>query len=256
MSTSRSARLQAATDHLYGVFARYPFPDEMQARSEYLSDDVLAALRGAPLRELPSQALSRYACKGMTTWGNVDDFRYFLPRILDLISHDGGADWIDPEVPYGKLTDGGWMNWPAAERKAIDSFLEAQWADVLGRFPHPFEVDSCLCCIGRVVDDLSPFLNAWDVAALLPAAQHFADFIESNTIQNQGKRKPWALRNAFWSERDAQAAQVEAWLLSPERGDALERAFYAFGDTDDEVAATSLAAFATWCQIREAPRGS
>jgi hypothetical protein len=40
----------------------------------------------------------------MTTWGNVDDFKHFLPRILELcIDHDLG---IHPFGIFGKLKYG------------------------------------------------------------------------------------------------------------------------------------------------------
>ncbi|MGH3376898.1 MAG: hypothetical protein ACRDP6_19390 [Actinoallomurus sp.] len=41
-----------------------------------------------PLRSLSPEALSRYAAKALSTWGGVEEFRYFAPRLIECAAAD------------------------------------------------------------------------------------------------------------------------------------------------------------------------
>jgi hypothetical protein len=85
------------------------------------------ALLGTPLRELSGTTLWPYASGAFLTVGAVDDFRYLLPRILDVSIHDPG-NMLDPEVVLGKLDLARWRSWPSAEQEAIETFIDV-WFD-------------------------------------------------------------------------------------------------------------------------------
>jgi hypothetical protein len=82
-----------------------------------------------PLRELTGQELWRYVSGAFLTVGSQSDFRYLLPRILD-ISVSDPANANDPEIVIGKLDLANWRSWDAGERGAIEDFLDAwfEWA--------------------------------------------------------------------------------------------------------------------------------
>jgi hypothetical protein len=227
--------LTDATEDLYRVFARYKLAPRVDGCSHCVSDTDELRLHSAPLRELRCEDLERFAFKAMTTWGSADDFRHFLPRLFELVAQASDCR-TDVEVVIGKLNYGEWHHWPTEEQAAVRSFLRAMWLDVLGRFPHPLDADTCLCAIGQAEDDLSWYLAAWKIADSESAACHFAMFIDQNAPGRQiTPHHPWKLRNAFWADRSSQARQVMDWALAAERGAELESAFFAFGSRDAET---------------------
>jgi hypothetical protein len=231
-----SNSLADATEKLYRVFARYELAPHVDGCSHCVSDADELRLHAAPLRELRTEDLARFAFKSMTTWGSTEDFRHFLPRLFELLAHEGDAH-IDPEVAFGKLTYGEWRRWPEKEQSAVQSFLRAMWLDVLSRFPHPFDADACLCSVGQAEDDVSWYLSSWNVAGSESAACHFASFLDQNSPRRQiTAQHPWKLHNAFWAERPQPARQVMGWTLAAERATELEHAFFAFGSRDAGMA--------------------
>jgi hypothetical protein len=247
------SKLRDAVEGLYDAFADYELPSHVAGCPHCVCERDDALIHSVSLRQLGPGELDRFAFKAMTTWGTSDTFRHFLPRLFELAAADGGGVWIDPEVLFGKFTYGGWTTWPETERRAVRLYLEALWQDVLGRFPHPFEIDSCLCCIGQAEDDLATFLDAWDVAGSAAAALHFAMFVEDNASRLSNKpSRTWRLGNPWWDGRPRPADQVSRWFLAPARVSELERAFFATA-ADDEATAESLSgALNHLCLIRNA----
>lgn len=77
-----------------------------------------------PLRKLTGQALWRYVSGVFLTVGGEQDFRYLLPRILDVSVSDPGNS-NDPEIVLGKLSLAGWRSWALDEQQAITAFVDA-----------------------------------------------------------------------------------------------------------------------------------
>jgi hypothetical protein len=228
-------RLRQAIEDLYTVFAGYALPPHVEGCAHCVFEADHKLLYSADLRHLHPGDLEKYARKAMTTWGDPNDFRHFLPRIFELICLNTLWESLDLEIVFSKLDYGEWRSWPAEEQEAITSFLVALWTDVLDHYPHAFDMDTCLCCLGQAEDDLGPYLSMWRIAGSLPAALHFNDFIEHNTARFPTKRpQRWKLRDAFWEDRPKAAQQVSSWLLSPTRKEELETAFFKFsGDAEN-----------------------
>lgn len=229
------SQLRSAIANLYVVFRSYKRAEHMSACDHCTTDRDHADLHSAPLKQLTGRALSRFLFKAMTTWGTVDDFRHFLPRILELYAFDRTLD-VDAEVALGKLTYGQWNNWPSFERDAVSRYLHAYWSYSIGRYPHEPDINSVVCSVVQAIDDVASLLRSWPISTSLPAARHFADFIDLSSV-NAAKHPPIppALSNAFWGARQAQRLQVERWLLSPERQVEIDEAFFAFGSTSEEI---------------------
>ncbi|MBF6176958.1 hypothetical protein [Nocardia otitidiscaviarum] len=190
--------LAAALRELYDVFARVPRPDVIDGCPHCVAPDEGRRLLDEPIRSLTPEALARYAAKAMSTWGGVDDFRYLLPRLLELAADDAFA-YPDPEIVFGKLEYGRWLEWPAAERVAIERFLCAWWRDTLASYPTLPSADTVLCSIAATGLDLEPFLAEW-AASDGPAAQ--AQLLEL------AAGREW--RSSYWS--GAAAGRLDAWL--------------------------------------------
>ena len=219
--------LRSAIKRLYGTFNRYRLSGHVVGCPCCTSAEDGRVLESRPLHELGAGELDRFAFKGMSTLGTVEQFKHFLPRLLELAAWEGGVGDTDFEIVMGKLRYGQWAKWPHAERVAVEGFLAALWRFVLGTFPCAHDADACLCGIGSVVEDLSPFLAAWRQDNSATSARHLADLVDfnSNELFKRGR-----LSNAFWKEREAQLNQVIDWLCDPATIAWMENAFFQHAD--------------------------
>jgi hypothetical protein len=219
---SPDATLRGAIEGLYATFAKYPRREHVEGCPCCVDNEDHARLYSAALRKLDQHDLETFAFKTMSTWGDTDDFRHFLPRMLELVATV--PDWTAGDVMLGKLAYGKWLTWPADEQAAVVVFFDAVWADILSGFPHTFDAGSFLRTVAEACDDASRYLAAWRIAETLPAARHFARFVETHPIG--------------WPAESPKAAdQITAWLRDPARRAELEQAFFAFGADDKEAAA-------------------
>jgi hypothetical protein len=230
---------------LYEVFAGYPLGDMHHVCDcGCVSEDDQARIRSKPLRQLTPADLGRYTFKATTTWGTADDLRHFLPRILEIVAYTGQVDYVDPEIAFGKLDHAGWTTWPVHERQAIEAFFAALWrrmlltrATVETWAPLPWRADDCLCAIGQVVDDLTPYLDVWTDSRHLRVIHHLAVCVLDNfdDLALEGR-----LGNAFWEGREVQMGQIKRWLLGGVPRAALQDGLARFGSAP-EAAELALA---------------
>jgi hypothetical protein len=218
------------------------------------SDQHGAYLAARPVRSLTPSDLARFGWKAMTTWGTVDDFKHFLPRVFELAIADDPS-W-ELEVVFGKLAYGHWRDWPAGEQRAVEAFLWCLWEDTLAKVPYVVEADACLCAIAQAVEDLRPHLRVWERDDRRSAALHFAEFVHFNVGAPSKGQKPVALANAFWTSRPAQASQVLSWLVAPERAEYLERAFFRATDATDQEALSMAQQEHSWIRHYYATNGA
>lgn len=83
------AELHAAIERLYSVFARYPLrPDTWPCpsciTSGLIDTESVSGLQRISLRELTLDDLHQFIDSSLSTWGTVDDYRHFLPRMMEL----------------------------------------------------------------------------------------------------------------------------------------------------------------------------
>jgi hypothetical protein len=213
MPVSVPAQLSAAIDRLYEVFAHVPRPSTIDYCDHCFSvDDERALLAPVELRQLSIDVLRPYAANVMLTVGDVDDLRYFVPRILE-IACTVEFQWPDLEPLAGRLTTADWRHWPADETAAIGDLWRALWETTLAAFPSNLDIETVLCALANAEDDVRPYLNAW-TAALHdpPAAAHLHHLLRDSAGWDRAAGS-WRLANAFWGDRDR---QVTAWLAGPD----------------------------------------
>lgn len=219
--------LRDAVRAAYQAFRSYKLHDRVEGCPCCVSESAERELRARPLREIEGDAFGYYVLKAMTTWGDVGDFKHFLPRILELLALDPTElCGRDVEIAIGKLDYAKWNTWPEVERAPVIRFFQAWWRRELHVVREPAYVstlDGCLCAIGQAMDDLSPFLDVWRSDGSLPAQQNLARFIESNWRE---LLKMGRLSNAFWHEHLSPMRTVIDWLLDPRTKESLERAFF------------------------------
>ncbi len=188
-------------DSLYTTFARVPRPRAIES-CPHCYPVVLPLLEG-PVRDLPAGALLQYGGKVLFTVGHVADYKYFLPRLLE-IAWTGEWGYRDLSSTIGRLRLAGWTTWPADEQAAIRGFLHFIWTRTLAADPGELDAGEVLEAIAGAEDDLGPYL-----AELAGSPAQVEYLITSGTRVKRGVRK---LPGGYWDQRPDQAAQVLAWL--------------------------------------------
>jgi hypothetical protein len=215
MNPARNSELTAAIEQLYTVFANYRPSAIPQFCSHCVTAEEDALLRSRPLRELTGKELARYSWKALSTWGTVEQFKYLLPRLFELISTESWPDC--PQVLFLKPRRGGFVSWPDDEREAVLQFCEALWLQSLSHHPvmdtipaFP-SISDCLCSIAQIVDDLRPMLQAWEHDRSYTATMNLLGFADENASTLREQRR---LTDAFWGDRAEQMQQVADWFLN------------------------------------------
>lgn len=214
--------LRETIEHLYSAFARYPLRKHVEGCPCCVSEPDKKRLEAKPLRQLLAGDLRRYAFKAMTTWGDKNDFRHFLPRILELLISNDGIE-CDEEVVLGKLALAKWHDWPVPEQSAVREYFHAGWTTILFTSEPTVAPDSWLCGLGRAGEDLQPYLNEWTNARNASAYEHLVAFVEWHQPTYV---KRHSLNNPFWPDTPKAVAQVCDWLTSSDTISLLETTYF------------------------------
>jgi hypothetical protein len=195
---------------LYSAFGSVPKPRSIDACPCCEKQEDTCQLLEAPLDQVPSVPLSHYTFSAFLTAGSEADFRYFLPRILELTLLD--KEWYaDVEVVIPKLRLAHWETWPREEIAAVTGFLEASFEVALQMEDAPGEaVDSWLCGLALADVDLEPFQKRLVQPDARRALRELYDW-NSHKLLSQGK-----LTNPFWHGHPVEMGSVASWLRSPE----------------------------------------
>ena len=226
--------LHTAVADLYTKFARYPLRAKVTGCPHCIDEFDNHTIHARPLRELTWDELARFSWKTMTTWGDADDFRHFLPRLFELIA--GQADPTqtpyyrypyNEEVLFGKLAYANWRTWSSAEQAALDGYFMALWRAALASYPTRTSPSTWLASIGAATDP-APFLGAWRADGRAAALRHLADFVLDNLNLVAGADNTFSV---FWDKGDGERnRQVANWLRDPQTREQLERGCFAYAE--------------------------
>ncbi|MDB5705535.1 MAG: hypothetical protein JWN66_2651 [Sphingomonas bacterium] len=128
-SHQASKRVRAALETVYSTFDLPP-PSVIEGCPCCISTRGTDVLLTTPLRQISGHALWRYVSGVFLTIGDKQDFRYLLPRILDVSVYDAG-NANDPEIVLGKLPLAGWRSWAPNEQHAVEQFVDAWFEQAL-----------------------------------------------------------------------------------------------------------------------------
>jgi hypothetical protein len=121
-----------AIDGLYEAFGAYPLKERIDCCPHCELGTAERRLHIRPLRELTWTDLGIFSFKALTSFGDTEDLRHFLPRLLELyvLDHAGAPHTLF--MLCHKLDDAKWTKWPADEVGAIRTFIDA-WKRVLAK---------------------------------------------------------------------------------------------------------------------------
>ena len=215
-----SEDLTATINALYRTFGRVPKPRSVESCPHCADPGEPDLLQPVPLRGLTVKDLRTYAGRALTTIGGVDDFRYFLPRLLEIASDGEGFSYPDLATVLGKLHYGKWTSWAEDEQQAVRGYLHALWARTLTRDPDgtdvaddTYDAGTVLSAIALLEDDLTPYLAAWDEA--LDQPDDLTAALQLEKLSRDGRRVKRGvpqLTTPYLDGRADQAGQILAWL--------------------------------------------
>lgn len=218
------AQLKASTESLYDAFSTYPGNPQMEGSPLYTDlDNWNRQLYSKPLKQLTAEDLSLYIGKAMTTWGDLNDFKHFLPRIMELTAVYDAP--LSIGTIFHKLEYANWCTWSELEKKAIQEFMIALWNDLLKQSSKEAErifaeYFSSLACYYPDIDEL---LKLWDSDIGLASTKHLANFIFD-------ENEALFVKGIFGTLQidSEKMIKLRHWLLSDRTINRLEAAFYKY----------------------------
>jgi hypothetical protein len=205
---------------LYKVFSRYK---REEIRCE-MTDRLLIDTR-RPLREFTHEDLDYYSRKAMTTLGSREDFKHFLPRLLELSTQpDSRGTGIDVGRVLMKLEYGECRKWPEGEKAALLEFFSSFWRPAL-TVPNagPYAED-LLEGIALFADELTPYLREWQSSDDLEALRSLCSYIPYVTHGIRKEKSPPARLVYRWINLDP--TPLLRWLIDPATEASLEARFF------------------------------
>ncbi len=192
---------------LYAVFGDGPLGRPLIG-CECCSDPKrLDRLAETPVRQLLPDDLQDYQYGAMSTVGDEEDFKHFLPRLFELVIQE--PDSLEPELLGVKLSAARWKDWPDRQQAAVSAALETLWQGLLLKEYDDFAVDSIFCGLALARMDVLALLQAWARTSSSVAKVNLERFKERNRASLKNRRR---LANAFWDESPAQEVLVADWL--------------------------------------------
>lgn len=203
-SDQPTARVVEALDAVYRMFEISP-PSAIEGCPCCIDTRSTDVLLTTPLREISGQDLWRYVSGAFLTIGDERDFRYLLPRILDVSASDP-ANANYPEIVLGKLPLAEWRSWPVSEQHVIEEFIDAWFEQAVASDLAEaddgwvgWEAQSVLCGGGRA----GLLLDRWLLRLAEPdAAPLLAEMRERFPSKPSG----------FWEDVPSAFHQVRAFL--------------------------------------------
>lgn len=211
--------LERAVEALYAAFKGYRPPAEGDFCEHCVRAEEVADLRGASLRGLTELQLFRYSLKAMGTWGGVEEFKYFLPRMLELVAL-GEGDFV--RAVLGRVED----DWPAGEREAVRKFLQVWLREGLAEYPRAVSAGELVEIVAGMGLDLGFHLRQWERTA---DVRHLAEL----AVRPPGLGAPHDV--TLWG-----------WLGGPGLGNVLLEAAVEEGGADAALLDAALEAHDFW----------
>ncbi len=210
MRTEQATRIRQQLDTalaaLYRQFAGPP-PAQIEGCPCCIGKRHVDVLLATPLRELTGQALWGYVSGLFYTVGSVADFRYLLPRILDVSANDLG-DANNPEIVLRKLKLAKWQKWSEADQTVVRNVLDAWFEQALcadladaDQGYIGWDAEAVLCGAALAGLDVGPWLRRLQAADVAPV------------LADMRQRRPKSL-SGFWEDAPDAYREFEAMLMT------------------------------------------
>ena len=216
-------------EYLYKTFEDYQLSGKIdKCPCGCIPDEDAQKIYSNSLRELTEDDLGFYSGKAMTTWGSVDDYKHFLPRIIELYAFNRYNAWIDLETIYNKLVYGEWAKWPDNERHAILTFVRLNWDEFINQSVN--EIGALEFDAYAKYLDFNELLESWKFPENKVALQNFVEYVYLN-----GNDKIFGTKDVKINRVDRKTDLLNL-MCRDKLQDSLEEEFFEVEQVDSEYA--------------------
>jgi hypothetical protein len=224
--------LQISIKILYDIFAKYQGLSKLEGSPLYDDLDTWnKELRSKKLRELTDENLSRFAGSVILTWGDENDYRYYLPRILELTAELKTPFQI--WTLYSRLEDANWKTWDIEEQKAINNFTLELWNNLLNDNSQKaeWEFKDYFHAIANFYPNFSLVLKVWETNDSFASIKHLTNYIfeerqhlfDNNFINSTEKNKTNIEEFKLWLTSEKIIKKIEQAFYDNEKNEIAER---------------------------------
>lgn|GEM_PF-1296045 len=164
--------LKALTSTLYRIFSnKFPLTDFIDGCCPCCAptrEELSRLLK--PLETLSIDDFGRYPGKALSTWGDVKDFKYFLPRMLEINVYFDKYDshWLLSKLELAELTV-----WPDIEKNAFLQFCVHYFYHFLEIFM--FDMADEWGCFLLALQEKFDINFSFDIAFISSVLRNFLD---------------------------------------------------------------------------------
>jgi hypothetical protein len=178
--------LESTIDNLYNTFSKYTTEGMHHCNCGCIKEENLIKLHSKPLRQLEEDDLISYHGSALYTWGDVQHYKHYLPRICELVSKHEDFRFIGIDELHAKLDYAKWTEWPINEQRAINDFVIENWVDLINN-NYPNIRDSQLADYAKFFD-IETLISLWKVNSSDFALRNFVYFFyyHGTQILNDG----------------------------------------------------------------------
>jgi hypothetical protein len=196
--------LKLTVQQLYKTFKSYKV-GVLDGCSHCIFDTDRAQLLKVPMPLLSANDLDTFVVHAIHLWGDVSEFKHFLPRIFELIDEFVSMEFMI----LNRLELAEWRTWPIEEQQAVENFIEAWWRYSLN---NPYaDIDRILSALGDLDMPIDAFLSSWHVELNGQALKHLITFCSTNGYSLLVDE----LASFTWKEQTVKQAQIVQWLNTP-----------------------------------------
>ncbi len=173
------------------------------------------------MKELTGEDLSLFAGKVILTWGDENDYRFYLPRILELTAELKTP--YDIWTLYSRLEDANWKTWNDDEQTAISDFTIELWNNLLtdNSEKAEWEFKDYFHSIAYFYPDFSEILKVWETNDSFASIKHLINYIF--------EERQHLFDNNYIDSIEKNTKNIEqfkTWLTSDNILNKIEKAFY------------------------------
>lgn len=125
--------LNMAIKNLYSVFEKY-YLDATKLRGNSclccVTDEEIKEIIVKPLKQLSEDELGHFSRSAISTFGTIEDYKHFLPRILELMQYPK-SEFLFDFTCFEKLNYSEWETWSIEEQNAIKDYFVTLWYTII-----------------------------------------------------------------------------------------------------------------------------
>ena len=120
-------------EDIYSVFSKYTTSNMHYCQCGCIDEEDVKKLASKPLKELEENDFSSYHGSALYTWGEIEHYKHFLPRILEVHHQLKGKSIIGVYEIGTKLEYAKWSTWNENEITIITEFMKLDWNSLVNK---------------------------------------------------------------------------------------------------------------------------